>query len=126
MTALIAWFVFRENVDRRIALDMTAIAAGAVVQSWPGETHFAGTLPALAILGACLAWAKSSVGLHESPIDVKSHAIVHELFLIPALVADDPAAILGDKTDVAMRMSVTPGIDTMLGHQPRQVRHEVR
>ncbi|MDE2121163.1 MAG: DMT family transporter, partial [Betaproteobacteria bacterium] len=29
-TALLAWFVFRENVDRRIALGMLAIVAGAV------------------------------------------------------------------------------------------------
>ena len=32
-TALVAWFVFRENVDRRIALGMAAIVAGAVVLS---------------------------------------------------------------------------------------------
>jgi drug/metabolite transporter (DMT)-like permease len=49
--------VFRENFDRRIALGMIAIVAGAVVLSWPGEAEFSGALPALAILGACLAWA---------------------------------------------------------------------
>ncbi|MGH6629762.1 MAG: DMT family transporter, partial [Burkholderiales bacterium] len=32
-TALLAWFVFRENFDRRIALGMAAIVAGAVVLS---------------------------------------------------------------------------------------------
>lgn len=56
-TALLAWFAFRENFDRRIALGMAAIAAGAIVLSWPGEARFAGIWPALAILGACLAWA---------------------------------------------------------------------
>lgn len=56
-TALLAWFVFRENVDRRIALGMVAIVAGAVVLSWPGEARFSSVLPALAVLGACLAWA---------------------------------------------------------------------
>lgn len=56
-TALIAWFVFRENFDRRIALGMLAIVAGAVVLSWPGDAHFSAALPALAVLGACLAWA---------------------------------------------------------------------
>lgn len=56
-TALLAWFVFRENVDRRIALGMVAIAAGAVVLSWPGEARFSSVLPALAVLGACLSWA---------------------------------------------------------------------
>lgn len=55
-TALLAWFAFRENFDRRIALGMLAIVAGAVVLSWPGEAHFAGIMPTLAVLGACLAW----------------------------------------------------------------------
>lgn len=56
-TALLAWFAFRENFDRRIALGMASIVAGAVILSWPGEARFAGVWPALAILGACLAWA---------------------------------------------------------------------
>ena len=56
LTALLAWVVFRENFDHRIALGMAAIAAGAVVLSWPGEARFAGAWPALAVLGACLAW----------------------------------------------------------------------
>lgn len=55
-TALLAWFVFKENVDRRIALGMVAIVAGALVLSWPGEARFAGLWPALAVIGACLAW----------------------------------------------------------------------
>lgn len=57
LTALLAWIVFKENVDRRIALGMTAIAGGAVILSWPAEAHFAGSAPALLILAACLAWA---------------------------------------------------------------------
>lgn len=55
-TALLAWFAFKENFDRRIALGMGAIAAGALVLSWPGEARFAGLWPTLAILGACFAW----------------------------------------------------------------------
>jgi drug/metabolite transporter (DMT)-like permease len=55
-TALLAWFAFKENFDRRIALGMAAILAGAVVLSWPGEARFAGVWPTLAVLGACLAW----------------------------------------------------------------------
>ncbi len=57
LTALLAWFVFKENFDRRIALGMLAIVAGALVLSWPQEARFSGMWPALAILGACLAWA---------------------------------------------------------------------
>ncbi|MGH8592335.1 MAG: DMT family transporter [Gammaproteobacteria bacterium] len=55
-TALLAWFAFKENFDRRIALGMVAIVGGAAILSWPGETRFAEGWPALAVLGACLAW----------------------------------------------------------------------
>ena len=56
-TALLAWFVFKENFDRRIALGMVAIIAGALVLSWPGEARIGEAWPALAVLGACAAWA---------------------------------------------------------------------
>ena len=56
-TALLAWFVFKENVDRRIALGMLAIVAGAVVLSAPSDARIAGLWPTLAILGACFAWS---------------------------------------------------------------------
>lgn len=55
-TALLAWFVFRENFDRRIALGMAAIVAGAVLLSIPNGAEFGSVWPALAILGACLCW----------------------------------------------------------------------
>ena len=56
-TALLAWFAFRENFDRRVALGMAFIVAGAAILSWPGQARFAGVWPALAVLGACLCWA---------------------------------------------------------------------
>jgi drug/metabolite transporter (DMT)-like permease len=55
-TALLAWFVFKENFDRRIAFGMLAIVMGAAILAWPRELRFSGLWPALAILGACLAW----------------------------------------------------------------------
>ncbi|MGZ8270965.1 MAG: DMT family transporter [Methylophilus sp.] len=55
-TALLAWIAFKENFDRRIALGMLAIVAGAVILSWPEHTGFGNLWPALAVLGACLAW----------------------------------------------------------------------
>jgi drug/metabolite transporter (DMT)-like permease len=55
-TALIAWFVFRENFDHRILVGMLAILAGALLLSWPGDATFGSTVPALAVVGACLAW----------------------------------------------------------------------
>ncbi len=62
LTALLAWFVFKENFDRRIALGMLAIVAGGIVLSWPrggasGAPGGAGIVPALLIVAACLAWA---------------------------------------------------------------------
>ena len=57
LTALLAWIVFRENVDRRIALGMLAIVAGGAILSWEGRAGFGGLLGPLAIAGACLAWA---------------------------------------------------------------------
>lgn len=55
-TALLAWFVFRENVDGRIALGMLCIAAGAAVLSIRSGAAFGSPWPALAILAACLCW----------------------------------------------------------------------
>ncbi|TBR72434.1 MAG: DMT family transporter [Burkholderiaceae bacterium] len=57
LTALLAWFVFKENFDRRIALGMLAIVAGSVVLSWPGTVRLDSVWPAMAVAGACLAWA---------------------------------------------------------------------
>lgn len=56
-TALLAWLVFRENVDRRVALGMAAIATGAVVLSIPtGSAEWGSVWPSLAVVGACLCW----------------------------------------------------------------------
>jgi drug/metabolite transporter (DMT)-like permease len=55
-TALMAWFVFHENFDRRIALGMACIVGGALVLSWNGQPQLSDLLGPLAIVGACLAW----------------------------------------------------------------------
>jgi drug/metabolite transporter (DMT)-like permease len=56
-TALLAWGLFREHFDRRIALGMAAIAAGAVALAWPGAGGLEVDWAALLVTGACLAWA---------------------------------------------------------------------
>ena len=56
-TALLAWFVFKENFDRRIALGMALIVAGGAVLSLGPVMRSAGLLGPLMIAGACLAWA---------------------------------------------------------------------
>lgn len=57
LTALLAWFVFRENFDRRIALGMAAIVAGGFVLTWGGRLIVSAVLGPAMIAGACLAWA---------------------------------------------------------------------
>lgn len=54
---LIAWFVFRENFDRRVALGVAAITAGALLLSVNGGLVWGNAAGPAAIAGACLAWA---------------------------------------------------------------------
>ena len=56
-TALLAWFVFAENFDRRIALGMLSIVAGGVVLSWDRSAGIGITWGSMAIVAACLMWA---------------------------------------------------------------------
>ncbi|MFO1316034.1 MAG: EamA family transporter [Burkholderiales bacterium] len=57
VTALAAWFLFGENFDRRVALGMLAIVAGAaVLAASPGAVPAGIAGPALIAL-ACLCWA---------------------------------------------------------------------
>jgi drug/metabolite transporter (DMT)-like permease len=60
-TALLAWFAFRENFDRRIALGMLLIVSGGVLLSWPRGATPPLPLGALAVAGACLCW-----GIHNN------------------------------------------------------------
>lgn len=57
LTALIAWTLFRENFDRRIALGMALIVAGSTVLTWAGRPEAGVPWGPLAIAGACLCWA---------------------------------------------------------------------
>jgi len=55
-TALLAWFVFKENFDRRIAWGMAAITCGGLFLSWAGRFERGALWGTVAISGACLAW----------------------------------------------------------------------
>lgn len=56
-TALLAWFVFKENFDTRIALGMALIILGGLCLSWVDQPEINVTWGKMAIVGACLAWA---------------------------------------------------------------------
>jgi drug/metabolite transporter (DMT)-like permease len=57
MTLVIAWVVFKENVDRRLLIGAAAIVAGAVILSWPRDLSLGLSWGPVLIAGACLAWA---------------------------------------------------------------------
>jgi drug/metabolite transporter (DMT)-like permease len=70
-TALLAWFAFKENVDRRIALGMACIVAGGVLLSLGPRYRGGDLLGPLAIGAACMAWAMDNnltrkVSVHDS------------------------------------------------------------
>jgi len=55
-TAVIAWVVFRENVDLQVFLGMVAIVVGGVLLSWhPGATGV--PIGAMLVAAACACWA---------------------------------------------------------------------
>jgi len=55
-TAVIAWVVFRENVDWQVLLGMAAIVTGGVMLSWhPGAVGV--SVGALFVAAACASWA---------------------------------------------------------------------
>jgi len=56
LTALIAWFVFRENFDRRIVFGMVLIVAGAIALSWAPDTEGV-AWGSLLVVAACACWA---------------------------------------------------------------------
>jgi drug/metabolite transporter (DMT)-like permease len=57
LTLVIAWVVFKENVDRWLMIGAVSIVAGAVVLSWPEEVGVGLSWGPTLIAAACLAWA---------------------------------------------------------------------
>jgi drug/metabolite transporter (DMT)-like permease len=113
-TALTAWFVFRENFDRRIAFGMALIVAGASVLSWPGEARLGAALPAAAVLGACLAWAIDN--------NLTRKVSIHDAMLIACLkglVAGSVSVALALATGASMpqpRIAVEAGLLGFVGY----------
>ena len=57
LTATLAWFVFKENYDKRIMLGMVLIVLGGLLLSWQRGQSTTVSWSALAIAAACLCWA---------------------------------------------------------------------
>lgn len=56
LTALLAWFVFKENFDTRIFIGMVSIILGSVLLSYQGGAQGGSPLYMFSIVGACLCW----------------------------------------------------------------------
>lgn len=87
LTAVIAWVVFRENVDLQVFLGMAAIVAGGVLLSW--KPAAAGVpVGALLIVGACLCWAiDNNLTRKVSANDAMVIACLKGLFAGPVNIA---------------------------------------
>jgi drug/metabolite transporter (DMT)-like permease len=81
-TALLAWFVFRENFDPRIALGILTIVAGGAVLSWEGRLSWGGVAGPLAVAGACLCW-----GIDNNPTQKVSAGDPVQIAMLKGLVA---------------------------------------
>lgn len=57
LTAMLSWFVFKENFDKRIFLGMLLIVAAGILLSWEQIPVLGVPWGAFAIIGACLCWA---------------------------------------------------------------------
>ena len=113
-TALLAWFVFRENFDRRIALGMALIVAGAIILSWKGNAGFGVALPELAVLGACLAWAiDNNLTRKVSLADATFVAMVKGL---TAGVVNTELALLAGGTLPGTNILIAAGVIGFLGY----------
>ena len=85
-TAILAWTVFQERLERRVVLGLLAVLAGALVLGLPEDLapSLKGVVqwPALWVLGACLAW-----GLDNNFTRKVAHADAAWITSVKGLVA---------------------------------------
>jgi drug/metabolite transporter (DMT)-like permease len=110
LTALLAWFVFKENFDRRIALGMLSIVAGAVVLNWRSDATVGDLIGPAAIVGACLAWA-----LDNNLTRKVSLSDPVQIAMIKGLVAGPASLAIGYATGSAMPPLATVGLGAVTG-----------
>jgi drug/metabolite transporter (DMT)-like permease len=89
-TALMAWFIFHENFDRRIAIGMASLVAGAGILSWSGAPSFDSLAGPLAIAGACVSW-----GLDNNLTRKVSLADPLQIAMLKGLIAGPFNLVLG-------------------------------
>ena len=85
-----AWFIFHESFDRRIALGMLFLVMGAGVLAWAGSPTSEGLIGPAAIVGACIA-----CGLDNNFTRKVSLADPLQIVAIKGLVAGPVNLLLG-------------------------------
>lgn len=101
-TALLAWFVFHENFDRRIALGMALLVLGAAVLGWSGTPSWSGVAGPLAIVGACIAW-----GIDNNLTRKVSLADPLQIVELKGLIAGPVSLLLGLVSGASLPVSWT-------------------
>jgi drug/metabolite transporter (DMT)-like permease len=109
-TALMAWFVFGEHFDRRIALGMVCLVAGAAVLSWSGAPTLATLLGPMAVVAACLLW-----GLDNNLTRKVSLADPLQIVEIKGLVAGPINIALGFWTGAEWPADTAAGVAAVVG-----------
>jgi drug/metabolite transporter (DMT)-like permease len=89
-TALIAWFIFHENFDRRIALGMICLIAGSAALVWSGTPTLTGVAGPIAVIGACVMW-----GLDNNLTRKVSLADPLQIVQLKGLIAGPVSVALG-------------------------------
>lgn len=112
-TALLAWFVFRENFDRRIALGMALILGGGLLLSWtPGAMMVSSG--ALLVIAACFCWGvDNNFTRRVAANDAMLIACVKGL--VAGTVNLALALLLGDRIPAAS-VAVTAGVVGLLSY----------
>lgn len=75
-TALVAWFIFRERFDWRLAWGVAIIIAGSIVLSSASSSELGVSWGSLGVVGACLCWAIDNNLTrqisHRDPLEIAS------------------------------------------------------
>lgn len=110
LTALLAWFVFKENFDRRIAIGMLSIVAGALILNWQPDLSIEDLIGPAAIAGACLAWA-----LDNNFTRKVSLSDPVQIAMIKGLVAGPASLLIGYLAGGVMPPFSTIGLGAVTG-----------
>jgi drug/metabolite transporter (DMT)-like permease len=106
-TALLAWFLFREGVNRRVALGFGLILLGGIALSWTRGAGLRLSAPALLIVGACACW-----GLDNNLTRKVAHADAFTTAALKGLVAGSVNVLLA--LNSGMRFPPWPALSAAL------------